>query len=207
MKNSLIKNNNGIITLDFLFAFVLVMGFSGILFSLTMTLTVAEITQYITFASARQYSISHINEAEQRNVAYEKYQKLVSNPVFASFYNNDWFEINQQNVTIGDHADIYPEYGNQPLGINLFQGTGTKFIAKMLDFHIPFFGSTSNSDKGGGFETYIGSYLSREPTYAECWRFNNRRWEAIKQLNQNGTSQYDQAGNNNAYLAISDNGC
>ncbi len=60
MKNPRYTSQSGMITVDFLFAFVLVMGFAAILFSLSMTLTVAEVTQYATYTAARAYTAGHL---------------------------------------------------------------------------------------------------------------------------------------------------
>ena len=51
----MIRNQRGFITIDFLFSLVLVLGFSALLFIMTFTLLVAEVTQYITYAAARNY--------------------------------------------------------------------------------------------------------------------------------------------------------
>lgn len=51
-RSFLIQQNKGGITVDFIFGFTLIMGFAAILFALSLTLTVASISQYITFVSA-----------------------------------------------------------------------------------------------------------------------------------------------------------
>ena len=55
------KTNNpndeaGILTVDYLFAIILAMGFVALLFAMSLTLTVVEVVQYMTFSSARSYS-------------------------------------------------------------------------------------------------------------------------------------------------------
>ncbi len=212
MKTSL-SNQSGFITLDFIFAFVLVMGFSALLFALSMTLTTIEITQYITFAAAKNYSAGHVNVILQERAARLKYKELIESPVFAPLYTNGWFEISRnEGLMVGNMAAVFPEYApptpDQP---NLFYGVGTPFIARMLDFHIPFFGSTTETGdgNGGGFKTFIGSYLSREIANDECLRlFNQRRWEKIRNLPVSGASSYSTSTPGpEAYVVISDNGC
>lgn len=205
----MLKRNNqkGFMTVDFIFAFVLVMGFFVIMFTLTMTLTVVEVTQYITFASARSYSVSHINEARQREEGFNKFKQLTENPVLQPLFTNGWFEIDLTTPIIGDVSDIKTDYGKQPFGINLFRGTGTNFKAKILDFRVPFFGSTTNESEGEGFKTFIGSYLSREVTFGECRNFNNGRWDAIKAIPVDGAAPYSSVQQQNSYASISDNGC
>lgn len=209
----MLKSQAGMITLDFLFAFVLVMGFAGLLFALTLTLTVVEITQYVTFASARNYSASHINVIYQEQQARLKYKELTEATVFAPLYSNGWFEIDKpEAVLVGDASAMFPEYKQaSPEEPNLFYGVGTKFIARMLEFNIPFFGSTTDEGdgQGSGFKTFIASYLSREVTTNECLNFfNARRWEKIRALPVSNASPYSVlTPGNEGYVVVSDNGC
>lgn len=209
----MLKSQSGMITLDFLFAFVLVMGFAGLLFALTLTLTVVEITQYVTFASARNYSASHINVIYQEQQARLKYKELTETTVFAPLYSNGWFEIDKPEAAlVGDATTVFPEYKqSSPEEPNLFYGVGTKFIARMLEFNIPFFGSTTDDGdgQGSGFKTFIASYLSREVTTNECLNFfNARRWEKIRSLPVSNASPYSVlTPANEAYVIVSDNGC
>ncbi len=212
-----ISNQHGFMTLDFLFAFVMVIGFSSLLFALTMTLTTVEITQYITFASARNYAVGHINVLLQENQARLKYKELVEHPVFAPLYNNGWFEVAKPEpgaLFVGDMTQLkFPEYTQpSPEQPNLFHGVGTPFIARMLEFNIPFFGSTTDEGDGtgSGFNTFIASYLSREISNNECLNFfNDKRWEKIRSLPVSGGAQpYSaQTPGKEAYVIISDNGC
>ena len=82
------KNQSGFITVDFLFAIVLILGLSSLMFVLSFTLSVASITQYITYAAARNYEAAHIDEATQELRAQMNYQELISNPVFKPLYAN-----------------------------------------------------------------------------------------------------------------------
>jgi hypothetical protein len=177
-----LQNERGILTTDYLFALVLVMGFGGILFSLSLTLTVVEITQYITFAAARSYSVGHINVGEQTRMGQSKYQELITNPTFAPLYENGWFET--AAPVIGDlgRGQISGYEADSLTGTNLFQGAGVRFTARMLDFRIPFYGSTVNDDTEEGFNTFVTSFLSREPNSGECIIFQNERYEQILNL-------------------------
>ncbi|MDC0980322.1 hypothetical protein OAQ84_01160 [Bdellovibrionales bacterium] len=194
-----LRSESGMITLDYLFAFCLVMGFTAILFSLTFTLSVAEITQYITFASARSYYGSHISIVTQKNLGKEKYLQLVGHPVFKPLYSNGWFTVDSE-VEPDDYSSIY---GENPKSI--FHGVRVSFLASVLDFNIPFFGSTSSSEtKDSGFTAHIGSYLGREPTINECiLLFSAQRWKKIRNLHKN----YSQASLTDKYTVITDNGC
>ncbi len=209
IKYQIHQSEKGIITIDFLFAFVLVMGFAALMFSLALSLTVAEITQYITFASARNYQASHITASTQEQLAKEKFVQLTTNKVFGPLYSNGWFEIsNLPNV--GDISQIFPEY--QPANAsdpNLFWGVNTIFIARMLDFRIPFYGSTTSDGDGSGdgFTTFIGSYLGREVTTNECINFSRLRWNFIRTLSSGGSVGYTSNTTENGYVTFTDNGC
>lgn len=204
---SFLNNQRGLITIDFLFAFVLVMGFATILFALTITLVVVEVTQYATFTAARNYYASHINVIEQNRQAFNKYQQITGHPVFAPLYNNGWFQIDDEPF-VGDATQIFPNYQQSGINPNQFWGVGTHFVAHMLDFQIPFYGSTTNMDtQDGGFRTFIASYLGREPTVNECINFNIDRWRKIRRLNVSGAAPYTSHTTDAHYAIISDNGC
>ena len=209
------KNQRGMITVDFLFAFVLVMGFSSILFALSFSLTVAEITQYVTFASARNYMAGNIHHdgndtSSQVGLAKLKYAQLLTNPVLTPLYSNGWFGVAPE-PEIGDISQqVIPEYqqpGDHP---NEFWGVGTRFVARMLDFNIPFYGSTNPEGDGSGdsFNTFLGSYLGREITTMECLSFMNMRWQAIRALPvTTGAQPYSTHAQGAGYVSYDDNGC
>ncbi len=215
------NNARGMITVDFLFAIVLVMGMTSLLFVLTFTLSVSSIIQYVTYSAARTYMAGHLDESTQRANGFAKYQELMSNPVLRPLFSNDWYQINSE-PNVGDHTEIIPGYraaanmanpdevegrdlasGRQ--FYNQFWGVGTDFVARVLDFQIPFFGSTApdGDGSGSGFKTYIGSYLGREPTSAECLEFVSARWTAIRAL----SGQYSGGTPAIGYYPIADDGC
>lgn len=203
------KNERGMITVDFLFSLVLILGLSGLLFVLTFTLSVASVTQYVTFAAARNYAPAHINEATQKERANQKYNELRNHPVLKPLYNNGWFTIDAQ-PGIGDHTTIIPEFQQAVRGApNKFWGAGTHFTAKVLAFKIPFFGSTTpdGDESGEGFKTYLGSYLGREPTTDECLQFTNARWNAIRNLPVSGGAGYSTGTGAGGYFPMADDGC
>lgn len=207
MKHTL-KNEKGIITLDFLFAFTLVMGFSALFFALSLTLTVVEITQYITFAAARNFSASHINPQAQQALANAKFDELANHEVFETFYSNGWFEVATPPM-VGIMSDIVPAYQQPADKPDTFVGVATRFTARILDFEIPFYGSTApdGDGSGDGFTTIIGSYLGRDPTAEECTSFVSNRWKAIRRLPVSGASPYTTSTTDNNYYMYADNGC
>jgi hypothetical protein len=201
-------NQKGLITVDFLFALVLILGFASLMFVLSFSLSMASITQYITFAASRNYFAAHLDQDLQQARAKAKYQELIGNPVFKPLYANGWYLIDAE-PRIGDHLQFKPEYEEAAGGTNKFWGVGTSFTAKVLDFRIPFFGSTNpdGDGSGEGFKTYIGSYLGREPTSAECIDFTAARWDAIRGLSVSGGAAYSTGTSASGYFPMTDDGC
>jgi hypothetical protein len=195
------RNQGGFITVDFIFAVVLIFGMTMLLFAVSLTLTVASITQYITFASARNYYAGHLDAATQEKRAKAKFASLVGNSVFKPLYKNGWFKLDAE-PTVGDITQTMQGYAPSNDDPNLFIGSGVNFTAKILDFKIPFFGST-NPDANGkdDFKTFMGSYLGRDVTTTECLDFVGQRWTAIKNL---GNGYATAQGN---YVVFADDGC
>jgi hypothetical protein len=217
---NILKNNRGVLTIDYMFSFMLVSGFLLLIITLSATLSVVEVTQYITYASARNYFAANISEAEQKSSAARKFMELKNSDVLAPLYRGGWFTLNDDDVIIDYNiAQKYPQFSGydnasvqfNPEGKNLFHGTVALFNAKILAFQIPFFGSTKTNASGqdteeSSFSSYIGSYLGREPTFDESNRFNQQRWQFIKSLSQTEGAPYSQAGNDQRYVVINDNG-
>ncbi len=201
-----LQSQKGLVTLDYLFAFILVGGFSMLLFALSTTLSTVEIVQYITYSSARNFYASHLTPKRQFDSAQKKYTELVTSPVFAPLFRNGWFELDQRTFTIGSVSKTNPDFQSyqQDDANNLFHGTAVYLVAKVLDFNVPFFGPTTRITESGreGYGAYIGSYLGRESTFLECENIMKTRWDAIKSLETN----YSQANASFIYVP-SDNGC
>ena len=198
-----LKNQRGILVVDFMFSMVLILGLCGLLFALCFTLAVASMTQYVTFAASRNYTVAHISQAAQIERANAKFNELINTSVMKPLYTNGWFVVDAR-PGVGDHTQLVPEFSEATQGVNKFWGVSTTFTAKVLSFTIPFFGSTTpdgDDGSGAGFKTLIGSYLGREPTTEECLNFTANRWNAIKALNPGyGT-------NGGSYFPMSDDGC
>lgn len=202
-KNLVFSNQSGFITVDFLFAFVLILGFSAVLFALTFTLTVVEVAQYSTFAAARIYLAGHKSETIQRQVAANKFNELTTkNRVFAPLFKNGWYKV-QEEPWIGDISNYMSDYATSEF--NAFWGAATTFNAPILQFQIPLFGSTDPNDKG--FKTTIGSYLGREPSAQECTAFAKNRWIGIRALRVSGGVSYQTNTTPAGFTAFIDDGC
>jgi hypothetical protein len=202
------RNQRGFITVDFLIAIVVVMGFTTLLMVISLTLSVASVVQYITFAAARNYTVAHLDQATQEELGQKKYQELVSNPVFRPFFTNGWYSLSAE-ATIGDHTKIFPEYEDIAKGVNQFWGVGTDFKAKILDRKVAYVGATDPEGDGSGssFKAYIASYLGREPSADECIQFTKGRWDAIRNLPASGGASYSSGTSANGYYTMTDDGC
>ncbi|MCB0414011.1 MAG: hypothetical protein KDD50_06740 [Bdellovibrionales bacterium] len=199
----LIKNQKGMLAVDFMFALVLVLGLSFSIFALCFSLVVTELTQYITFATARTFSGAHINGTRQIAIAKQKYAELISNPVFAPLYRNGLFEVpSADEVGIGKMDNIYPIDGNR----YNFYGVYLTLNIPLLDFRIPLYGSTSGNEDAPGFSTNIGSFLGREPTLNECKNFTIDRWRELRALTGEG-APYSTYTDDGGYIPLTDNGC
>ena len=204
----IINNERGLVTVDFVFSMVLILGLTSLLFVLTFTLSVASITQYITFAAARNYVVAHVDKKMQEDRAVAKYKELISNPVFKPLYSNGWYKVDAE-PNVGDHTKIIPEFDGATRGTNKFWGVGTNFVAAVLEFKIPGYGSTlpDGDGSGGGFKTYMGSYMGREPSGDECMQFTAARWNAIRNLSSSGGAGYSSGTSAQGYFPIADDGC
>lgn len=197
-----LRNQNGFLTVDFIFAVVLILGMTVLLFCVSLTLTVASITQYVTFAAARNYVAGHLDVDHQTKRAKDKYASLIGNDVLKPLFKNGWFKVADE-PTVGDITQTIQGYQPASGDPNLFWGVGTDFTAKILDFQIPFFGSTNPDSTGGkdDFKTFMGSYLGRDVTTTECLDFVAKRWTAITNLGSN----YSTASG--TYVPFADDGC
>lgn len=195
-----LKNEKGLITLDFVFALVLVFAFTAILFTVSLTLSVVEIAQYITYASARNYFAGHQTKQRQEELAEAKFNQLANAAALKPLFNNGWFELKDFRVGEGD---VYQEIQQNPDRFT-FYGTTVYLRAPVLNFRVPFFGRTAE-DEDSAFEAQIASWLAREPTTFECREFNQERMKLIKQIGGN-TYNAPQI-NENAYVVMTDNGC
>jgi hypothetical protein len=210
-------NQRGLITLDFIIAITILLGFTTMLMMLSLTLSVASVVQYITYSTARTYSVAHLDEATQVERGQAKYHELTSNPVFKPFFKGDWFVIDK-DAKIGDHTKLTgasdgssagPDYEEASVGRNQFWGAGTNFTAKALIGSVPYLGDTKSEEKGSkkAYLTYIASYLGREPTADECYQFAKVRWQAIRKLPNSGAAPYATGGSDDGYYPMTDDGC
>src|SRR3954468_17410827 len=108
----ILKDESGVLTLDFIFAFCLTFSLALILFALSFSLATFEVTQYVTFAVARNYAGAHDTEAIQHDKAEAKFKQLTNDDkVISSLYKSGWFKINKHEI-----ADLNSEYPDNGYG-------------------------------------------------------------------------------------------
>lgn len=211
-ENCPLKNQKGMLTADFLFAVVFAMAVSAILFSMTLSLSVIEIGQYITYASARAHSASHETVTLQQNAARAKYLELTTSPALAVFFNNPdkFFEVSvpkQIEIRSGANTSGQALFTDYPRSLNHVPNTGVRMTlqAKILDFRIPMLGRTTD-DPDGAFKTKITTLMLRESSAEECRNnFAAKRYQFILNL----STRYKALGSSkaNSFVPMEDNGC
>jgi uncharacterized membrane protein len=192
---SLLRSNSGLISIDFIFGFLLSFAFLMIFFALAYSLTIVEVVQYIAFASSRTYMASDVSDVEQTTNAQAKANKLKA--LFLKHMDNSWFVMGSENGAVLQIAKTDPDAKEFAIGVHI------PLTLKLLDFKIPFFGSTKLTNPGQGFQTTLSSYLITEPTEKEINLFNDKRYEQIVKKAVDG--HYDPALNSKVFR-ISDNG-
>jgi hypothetical protein len=198
------------ISLDFIFAFLISFGMSAILFAMSITLSVVEITQYITYSSARAHALANVDPKEQENSARSRYRQLIENPALGSFYRNSWFQISPPNaleVRGGNHENstsagtFQSDYPGSETNRPSFMGVRTTLTANILDLNLPMLGKTDPDQEG--FSSRIVAMIIREPSQVECQRFINSRFDQINNLD----SRYSKYSQKQYYYNAEDNGC
>lgn len=172
------KSEGGFATIEFLFAIVIAFGLTMITFSLTMTLSVVEITQYIVYSASRAHAAANFDVDSQRKAAQDKYAALVQSNTMAPLYQNGWFQISspaQLDIRSGAGKNFEREYGGNAPRQNL-QGVRANLKATILDMKLPLLGNTAEDS---GFSTKINAILIREVSQAECLQFMEQRRESL----------------------------
>ncbi len=201
-------NQSGVILLDFIFALILSMGVMSLLYAICLTLSMAEVAQYIAFASSRAHSAANLNQESQEAAARTKYEELISTPALKSIFSGSWFSLSKTSeleIRGGgpSGASFDSEYSNNEGGREVpFHGVRLNFIAHVLNMKVPFLGRATDEDDG--FATKITGFIIREPTLEECLNFMRSRQAALRNLDARFTSLLIK---DDQYVAMEDNGC
>lgn len=209
MKKKL-HSQSGFIITDFIFAIILASGLGVLLFSISYSLAVVEVTQYVSFSTARSHLASNKNPTEQAGKARKKYDSLISSKnAVGSLYQNGWFEAGKSDavdIRGGQTADGRKFSDDLGGGAdspdrNWFMGVSVPLTIALMKFNFPFLGSTA-PDQDDGFPTKLNTMLIRESSEKECKDFMESRRQALGSL-PSATTYYDPA----AYVPMEDNGC
>jgi hypothetical protein len=196
-----VMNERGVLTLDFIFALTIVFGFTAVFFAVSVTLSMVEVTQYISFAAARTYAGAHENIRAQDALAHKKFAELMATPIFRGLYGLGWFTAGPLNV--GNFNSLYQQPSDEDS--DTFVGARIPIYAQMLRVRVPFLGSTATKAETG--KATVSSYLSREVTTEECReQFNRARYKNLKALQVGGKAVYGALPTSTEAL-ITDNGC
>lgn len=191
------KNKTGSITIDFLFAIVISFGMILALFSMCLSLTMVEVTQYIAFATSRAYVPSMKTEEQQKSAAVKKYTELINHPVLKPLYSGGWFTVpNPQNLQLKDYNQLYGNDRSSFIGLRL--DLGVPVLYKF--FKIPFIGSGFDNEED--LKLTLTSFLTRESSFKECRDFFEKRRSKIKNLDPRFSSVDE-----TKYVIMEDNGC
>jgi hypothetical protein len=206
-----VKDQHGLLAVDYLFAFVIGMGLFLLLFAFTLTLSMTSIAQYIAFSSSRSFASAHKSLENQEALARNKFNELKNSNTFGPLFQNGWFDLQIESVRGGgargqdfsqDYIDFRdPQEIRQPsVGIRL------NFTASILNFRNPLLGN-AQSEEDDGFTTRVTGLMNREPSASECMNQMRRevRYSQILRLDPRfsilGTPAQQK------YQALEDNGC
>lgn len=221
-----IKNQTGFLTIDFIFAIVVSVAFSVILFVMCFTLSAAEIAQYIAFAVGRSYSAGHVNRDTQECLGSQKFAAITGDkipvsggcsnsagklPPFGKIFKQGWFILKPDTsrgtaLKSGYNRDQFDEYnktGEEKRLIN--SGVRLVFITNLFNLKLGFLGSTNSS--GETFSAKVTGLMLRNPTQDECQLYMKKRHAAILNLDSRYKANDKAPGSNPKYVPMEDNGC
>ena len=146
----------GTLTVEFLFSFTALICLSLYFFYAAFTLSLMEVAQYVTYASARELTLGQTGDDNEIK-AEAKYNELKSK--FFKTEMQPWISINNFEF------------------IQESKGVKTQFISCIMALNIPFLGETISGQNaspcnGPAFTTTIASYLGPPaPSQKNCKDF------------------------------------
>jgi hypothetical protein len=209
------KNQSGQVTIDFLFASVLILSVTTLMMALTIALSLSEILQYVSYSAARSYFAGDETESDQMTAAEKKASSLVSKglPFLHNAIASKWIIITGGAINPGNpRAKNYNNYADS-LGVPS-QGERTQFTGYQIKFQIPILGlklpllgpAIAPPDGQNGFSATVSSMLMREPSHSECVQYMNQIYDTLKNRNSTfGTTSSHTSLT--TFSAILDNGC
>jgi hypothetical protein len=208
----MMRNERGIVTTEFIFSLVIAAGLSILLFSVSYTLAIVEVTQYVVFSAARAHLAANKDPNAQKEAAVAKFKQLTTDKsAIATVYNGTWFEIAKPD-DLDVRGGLSADYGGKPsFGDDLaggsdlrswFLGVSAPFTPKIMNLNLPILGKTTEDGEDSFFKTRVNAMLIREPSQKECQTFFEKRRNALGQL-PSAEKFYDPG----FYVPVEDNGC
>lgn len=175
-----LQNSSGFLVTEFLFAFVMIMGIGMFMFALSFSLATIEISQYIVWSAARNYTAAHMMHDDSLSTASKKFNNLSARfPLLtgAGSSGNSWFVLSKDDLLIGNLAVLDQEFGSQLSSEDILNmnrapwfGVSTKLNLKLFaGLKIPFLGKVAENPSD--FNLNIRTFLIRHPSVAECRNF------------------------------------
>ncbi|MGZ3742963.1 MAG: hypothetical protein ACXVBQ_03810 [Pseudobdellovibrionaceae bacterium] len=205
----ILQSEKGFLSADFLFSIIISAGLCVVFFSLTFTLSMVEVGQYIAYSVSRAHAASDKTQDDQEKAAKTKFAVLQKNEVLKPLFSNGWFEISNLEIrgagsTGKDFSDRYPKQSSSVRGVPQV-GIRLSFEAKLLNIKIPMLGPTD--PEGKGFKAFLTGLMIREPSEKECRdQIKNDRYKAILNLDKR-FSKIAGAASEQDYVPMEDNGC
>ena len=183
-----LKNEKGILALDFIFGLMIMTGFFMLVIMLNFTLSTIESIQYIAFATSRTYYAADENIVKSEDAALKKYDQLKKAGILESLLRNRWFEIKEP---------VFDD--DRKIG-----GVRLDVTVKALSFTLPFF--LGKTGEASSFKTNVNSYIGKEPSMQDCIEYNKAIKEEI--LNLDSSYQAYSSHMSSAHIIrTGDNGC
>jgi len=195
---TLLRNERGLLMLDFVFALIFAIGFSVVFFSVAVTLSLVEVAQYVTFATSRSYAAAHETKALQTELARAKFADIMAVSSFKTSLGSNWLKVGEPQLgDFSDDYDVASETDNR-----IFVGARIPIDAQLLHWRVPFLGATvEDSDVG---KATLNSFLMREVSTTECReQFTRQRFQQLKNID----AAYQATPNSQGEKLITDNGC
>lgn len=203
-----LNDQTGLIVADFVFSIVLASAMGIILFAMSYTLAVVEVTQYISYSVARAGMAGNKSPDEQEKKARAKYTQLITGKgAVGTLYGTAWFtaggvdKLDVRQGPTGNGAMFSNDLGGGSDKRNWFMGVSVPLTVGILKINLPLIGDTA-PDSEDGLETSLNTMLIRDPSEKECKDFMEQRRQALKNL-PSGAQFYEPA----SYIGVEDNGC
>jgi hypothetical protein len=221
----MIKNSRGMLSVDFLYSFVLAILLSMMLLYVSATYWAVEIAQYIAFSAARAHAGADVSVKDQKDRGLAKLDELIKKnqvfqPLFGPNRPNAWFSLKLKDIKSGGHSsaggDSSENYDSDytpvkfiPTGGLPQVGLRLSFQAKVLRMNVGILGN-SDDNSGAGYKAVVTGLMNREPTQQECEDLMSeaKRYRNILDLDPRFKGVVTRSGvGNGKYVPMEDNGC